>query len=218
LLLAKVDESVGLSLRSLAFTLLKGGEVTPLLFLGAGLVCSLIARVFLLIAAVRVGVGWTIGVLFPFGPLLFRLNYPEEARPGRIFRYATIGCLFGYFVTGPGPAYKRHMAEVKDASSASPIHFALEAKPSPKANKAKGASPVPGPSVQLAPTAEERRAANFQEFQRLRVWNDALRLKKRDLLHSDTEGNRLYEEELAQYNAALAKANAEKAAIATLPK
>jgi hypothetical protein len=38
-------------------------------------------------------------------------------------------------------------------------------------------------------------------------------LKKRDLLHSDVAGNEAYTVELAQYNAALAKATAEKNAL-----
>ena len=41
-----------------------------------------------------------------------------------------------------------------------------------------------------------------------------MRLQKRDLLHSDAEGNLVYNIELAQYNAALEKANAEKNALA----
>jgi hypothetical protein len=35
-------------------------------------------------------------------------------------------------------------------------------------------------------------------------------LKKRDLLHSDVKGNIAYDAELAQYEAALARATAEK--------
>ena len=38
---------------------------------------------------------------------------------------------------------------------------------------------------------------------------------KRDLLHSDSEGNRLYAIDLAAYNEALAKATAEKSALVT---
>ena len=60
---------------------------------------------------------------------------------------------------------------------------------------------------------EKRRDANAQEFERLRKWSEALRLRKRDLLRSDTQGNRLYEIDLAQYNAALAKANVERDAL-----
>jgi hypothetical protein len=67
--------------------------------------------------------------------------------------------------------------------------------------------------VQLVPDLEERRASITREAERLRVWNQALHLRKRDLLHSDTEGNRLYQIELAQYTDALQKAEAERAAV-----
>jgi len=60
---------------------------------------------------------------------------------------------------------------------------------------------------------DERRAANTREFARLNAWKDALRLRKRDLLNSDVAGNEAYTVELAQYNAALAKANAERSAL-----
>ena len=63
------------------------------------------------------------------------------------------------------------------------------------------------------PLTEERRAANEKEFQRLKKWSEALRLKKRDLLHSDTQGNIAYDAELSQYEAALAKATSEKQAL-----
>ncbi len=75
-----------------------------------------------------------------------------------------------------------------------------------------------GPQVELSPTTAERQAANAAEFERLRAWSEKLRLQKRDLLHSDVEGNRAYNLELSQYNAALEKANAEKAALAALAK
>jgi hypothetical protein len=64
----------------------------------------------------------------------------------------------------------------------------------------------------------ERQAVNSAEFERLRVWSEKLRLQKRDLLHSDTEGNRAYNAEVTQYEAALGKANAEKAALAESTK
>ena len=35
---------------------------------------------------------WVLGVLVPFGPVFFRLSYPEEARRSVHFRYATIAC------------------------------------------------------------------------------------------------------------------------------
>ena len=65
----------------------------------------------------------------------------------------------------------------------------------------------------LRTALEERRVENSREFQRLQAWSEALRLKKRDLLHSDVQGNIAYQAEFAQYNEALAKATAEKNAL-----
>jgi hypothetical protein len=62
---------------------------------------------------------------------------------------------------------------------------------------------------------EQRRAANATELERLRGIEAELKLRKRDLLHSDTEGNRIYAIDLAAYNEALAKATTEKNALAT---
>ena len=69
-------------------------------------------------------------------------------------------------------------------------------------------------SVSAAPTPSvaQRRAANATELERL---DAELKLRKRDLLHSDAEGNRLYAIDLAAYNEALAKATAEKNALVT---
>jgi hypothetical protein len=63
------------------------------------------------------------------------------------------------------------------------------------------------------PTLELRRAVNAQDFESLRKWAEQLRLRKRDLLHSDTEGNRQYQADLALYNDALVKAIAERNAL-----
>ena len=63
------------------------------------------------------------------------------------------------------------------------------------------------------PTIDQRRAINATELERLTAWSQALRLKKRDLLRSDVQGNLAYNAEVAEYNAALAKATAEKDAL-----
>lgn len=65
----------------------------------------------------------------------------------------------------------------------------------------------------VASNLEKRREDNEKEFVRLATWNKALKLKKRDLLNSDVQGNVFYEGELSQYNDALAKANTEKQAL-----
>jgi hypothetical protein len=64
-------------------------------------------------------------------------------------------------------------------------------------------------------TLDQRRATNAKELERLHGVEEQLKLRKRDLLHSDTEGNRLYAIDLASYNDALAKATAEKNALAS---
>jgi hypothetical protein len=61
---------------------------------------------------------------------------------------------------------------------------------------------------------EQRSAANAIELERLRGVESELKLRKRDLLHSDTEGNRVYAIDLASYNEALAKATTEKNVLA----
>jgi hypothetical protein len=178
--------------------------VAALAFLIIGIVCSLISRVLLFKAALSVSKGWAFGVLVPLGPLLFRLNYPEEARPSFMFRLATLPCFLVYVLLGPGPALKRDIWKSTHIS-AQPGGYALE-----KTKKSRG---QPGPTVQLTPSAEERRFSNTRDFDHLRAWGEALRLKKRDLLRSDAAGNAAYATEFAQYNAALEKAKAERALL-----
>ncbi len=187
--------------------------MSALVFLVIGLVCAVVSRILLLIAALDVSVWWALGVWLPFGPLLFRLNYPDLARSSMIFRFATLPCFFFYFVLGPGPSYHQRFSNLTQRSSALPGRYSLEGRG--PGGKARNSS---GPVVDTSPSVEDRRIANFREFQRLYAWSEALKLRKRDLLHSDTEGNRAYEIELAQYQAALAKANAERNELATLPK
>ena len=79
--------------------------------------------------------------------------------------------------------------------------------------------PVPSKKTNSAaaaptPTLDQRRAANARELERLRDVNEQLKLRKRDLLHSDTEGNHVYAIDLASYNDALAKVTAERNALA----
>jgi len=191
--------------------------VLPLVCLGIGLGCAIISRILLLIAAARISFWWMAGVLVPFGPLFFRLSYPEEAQSSRMFRLATVPCLFLYLMLGPGllaGAHGRSRLSQPQPNSTKLVHYGLEKSPA----IAKKASLEGGPVVQLAPSFQERLAQNAKEFERLQVWKEKLRLVKRDLLHSDTEGNRVYNLELAQYNDALAQASAEKTRLAPLPK
>jgi hypothetical protein len=181
--------------------------VAALVCLTIGLICALISRVLLLIAALDISVGWAIGVFLPFGPLLFRLSYPDAAQSSRWFRFATLGFLFFYILLGPsaliGPTYKPR-AHKQDTGRS----YAWEI-----ARKFTGKTDAKTKTDTR--TLEQRRVANAQEFERLKKWNEALRLQKRDLLKSDVEGNRAYNIDLEEYNAALTAANAEKAVLAT---
>jgi hypothetical protein len=196
-----------------ALALLERCPVSAFVFLIIGLVCAIISRILLFIAALGVSIWWALGVFLPFGPSLFRLNYPDLARSSMIFRFATLPCFFFYLVIGPGSAYQHHFSQVIELNSAQPVHYGLEVRG--RSRKGKNSA---GPIVETAPSLEERRAENFREFQRLNAWSEDLKLRKRDLLRSDDEGNRAYNLELAQYNAALEKAKAERSAIVTLPK
>jgi len=141
-----------------------------------------------------------LGIFLPFGPLLFRLSYPDLAPLSRTFRLIALPCILAYFVLRPGPPnYDKFFKYKSDkpVASAPANHYGLE-----KITK-----------VVAAPSLYDRRVANSKELQRLAEWEAALRLKKRDLLHSDVKGNRAYNAEVAEYNAALTKATAEKNAV-----
>jgi hypothetical protein len=171
--------------------------VVSLVFLGLGVICVLVGRILLIGAAFGVSVWWGLSIFLPFGPLFFRLSYPDLAPLSRTFRLVALPCLLAYFVLRPGPPDYDKFFKRKPIPSAPANHYGLE-KTSKKV---------------AAPTLEERRAANSQEFQRLTAWSEALRIKKRDLLHSDAQGNLAYNAEVAEYNAALAKATAERSGL-----
>ena len=177
-------------------------------FLGLAIVCALISRILLLIAAINISAGWAFGVFLPFGPLFFRLNYPEEARNSYLFRVATLLCVFGFVIYQPRMTLhlpKIHPTAAAPRLSKQAVGYAME-----KPDTSKKVTGTPTPTPPLA----ERRAANATELERLRGVEAELKLRKRDLLHSDTEGNRVYAIDLASYNDALAKAKAEKNALA----
>jgi len=181
--------------------------VAAYIFLALGLLCALIGRILLIGAAFRVSTWWGLGVFLPFGPLLFRLSYPDRALSSRKFLLATLPCILLYFVLGGASRsrlYDRRLFGPKTRVASTPLaHYALEG-PDRRAKSS-------GPIVELTPNLAERRAANAREFERLGAWSEKLRLQKRDLLHSDAEGNLVYNIELAQFSAALEKATAEKA-------
>src|SRR5437764_12951550 len=76
--------------------------MVSLVFLGLAIVCALISRILLLIAAIDISAWWALGVFLPFGPLFFRLNYPEQAHNLYLFRVATLLCIFGFVVMRAG--------------------------------------------------------------------------------------------------------------------
>jgi hypothetical protein len=169
--------------------------VISYVFLGIGIICILIGRILLLSAAFGVSVWWGLGIFLPFGPLLFRLSYPDLAPMSRTFRLVALPCILAYFILRPGPPnYDKFFKQIKSVPSGPANHYATEKHPDRTA-------------------LEESRAANDREFNRLTEWSEALHLKKRDLLRSDVQGNAAYDSEAAAYNAALAKANAEKSKL-----
>jgi hypothetical protein len=168
--------------------------VACIVFLVIGIVCILIGRILLIGAAFSVSVGWGLGIFLPFGPTLFRISYPELAPWSRTFRLIALPCILAYFIFRPGPPNYDRFFKQNSVASAPANHYSLE-----KISK-----------VVAAPTLEKRREANEREFARLTAWSQSLKLKKRDLLNSDVQGNVFYAGEVAQYNEALTKANAEK--------
>lgn len=174
-----------------------------------GLLCAFISRALLVFGAFSVSFWWGLGIFLPFGPAIFRHTYPDQSHGSRKFGIAALPCFFLFVALGgfsylPGSSGSRF--SILDTSRL--LAYARENKP-PVLQTQKAATAPTAP-----PNLEERLVANYREFQHLNAWREALRLRKRDLLHSDVEGNRAYEIELAQYNAALARANSEKEALA----
>ena len=158
--------------------------MAALIFLAIGLLCMLIGRILLIGAAFGVSVWWGLGIFLPFGPLLFRLSYPDLAPVSRTFRLVALPCILGYFVLRPASLSGSHFDQFfkhKEVPSAPANHYGLEK------------------IAIAAPSLEERRAVNVKELERLTAWSEALRLKKRDLLHSDVQGNIAYNAEVAEY-------------------
>jgi hypothetical protein len=109
---------------------------------------------------------------------------------------------------GVTPSSYRHKGGHDKPAKAEPMQYAVE-KPMPVSRLV-----ISAPTPRSTPTLDQRRAANAKELQQLRAWGEQLRLRKRDLVRSDTQGNRFYAIDLALYNDALAKATAEQKALA----
>jgi hypothetical protein len=180
--------------------------VVALLCLIAGLLCGVVSRILLTTAAFRISLWWGVGVFLPFGPLFFRLSYPVEAANSRIFRLATLACIFFFVAFGgikPG-FYPHKMSGRHQPVTRSPPGYASE-RPVPITPMA-----ISTPMVRLTPSLNERYAANARQLEQLRVWGEQLRLRKKDLRPDDAEGNRVYAIDFSMYNDALARATAER--------
>jgi len=176
----------------------------PLVLLILAIASALISRFLLLRAAFGLSVWWGLGIFFPFGPIFFRLCHPEEARQARLFGLAALALTFFYLLSAPSIVPTGRFGTGKSAGAIT-NKFTLPFRD----HLFFGAKPTPLPTPAPTPTLAERRAANAKELAQLRQWNEQLRIKKRDLLHSDVDGNRQYESELASYNAAYTRAVAE---------
>jgi hypothetical protein len=198
-------------LRGSGISVAKCKGVAPLIFLGLAVLCGLIARILLITSAFGISKKWGFGVFLPFGPMFFRRHYPDEVRRARKFQLATLPCIFIYVIISPelipstqvgltriGPPGQQKYALVAGSHT---FAFGGYAKEAP---------------AKKQPSLAERRQANGAEFERLRLWSEKLRLRKRDLLNADEQGALAYNRDANDYNAALDKANAEKFALAVL--
>ena len=185
----------------------------PLILLGLAFVSFLISRILLVRAAFRFSIWWGLGIFAPFGPMLFRFCHPDKARQAWLFGLAALALTFFYVLSAPSimPAIDRFGMPTEKTTAAKAKKFALPFKD----HLFFGAKPTPVPVATPAPTPtlQERLVANAREIAKLRQWNEELRVQKRDLLHSDVEGNRRYAVEFASYNAEWAKAVAERTAL-----
>ena len=181
--------------------------------LGVGLLCAFVGRALIIAAAFRISWGWGIGVRLPFGPMAFRLKYPENTRRARPFLLAALPCFILSILLGSGTGLARmprsFFQKTPAPASMPATGYALE-----KPGTSRKSNDVLAP-LRTGPAIEERRAANARELERLAIKDKELKLRKRDLLRSNVEGNAIYACDLAEYNAALAKANAEKNEFAT---
>jgi hypothetical protein len=184
------------------------------LFLAIGLLCAVFARILLASAAFGISIWWGLGVFLPFGPMIFRLSYPDLAYSSRMFGLATLPCVLLYFILGPGETALHYHHKVRHTQRpGAATGYAMESS----GRRAKG-GPNSSPSKAGAANLAARAVALDREFERLRAWSEKLRLEKRDLLHSDVDGNHAYVLELERYNAAVKKANSEKMALLTAPR
>ncbi|MDB6150894.1 MAG: hypothetical protein JWQ44_2342, partial [Chthoniobacter sp.] len=208
----------------------------PLVFLLAGVVCSLIGRGLLIRAAFSVGKGWGISVLLvPLAPLFFRWNYKELALQGRHWRTATVACTAIFCVTGGSGSLSDipskwtsngDLAEAEDApalSTAGSNRFLarIAGLVAPSDSSVPSAL-VPGATLEHAPEAAsavrvvstpERLAANQREFARLVDVYAGLKQERGYLRKADVPAITAFNAQAAKYQADLATARAEQAEL-----
>lgn len=179
-----------------------------LIALVIGSLCALTSRAMLVVAAFTVSFWWGLGIFLPFGPAIFRHTYPDQSHWSKKVGFATLPCFALYIMLGGFSPMTQSSANRFSIMDPSPlVAYAKEHKaPTSRTQKA-----APAPAA--TPSLEARRDANVKEFEGLRKWGDALRLRKRDLLRSDIEGNRSYDLDFTLYNDALAKATAQRSVI-----
>lgn len=187
--------------------------MAALVFLLLGVLCGLISRGLLIKAAFGISKKWGFGVFVPFGPLFFRLSYADEARRARMFQLATLPCIFLYVMISPEMLPSTRVGLVKIGPPGRE-HYALAAGSYTLKLPGYGTETAVAPSKQ--PSVEERRVANDREYLRLRQMSEELRVRKRDLLNTDTEGAVAYNKLAEEYNVALDKYNAEKLSLTLL--
>ena len=131
--------------------------MAALIFLAIGLLCILIGRFLLIRAAFGISIWWGLGIFLPFGPLLFRLNYPDLAPLSKTFRLVALPCILAYFVLRPGAMSGSQFDKFfkhKEVPSGPANHYGLEK------------APQKGP----VPSLVNRRLANNRELERLNAW------------------------------------------------
>ena len=174
----------------------------------------MISRIMLFVAAVRISAGWALGVWLPFGPLCFRRTFPDQSRASAPFRTLTILCFGIYVLLGLGSKsipYLRNPQASAPTESPQATGYAIER--SDDSEDSEDSEKSAKTHVSLG----DRRAANAKELDRLAKWSEDLKLKKRDLLRSDIQGNKDYEGELAEYTEAFTKATAERESLGLPP-
>ncbi len=187
----------------------------PVVFLLLAALCGLVSRCLLIKAAWCVSKRWRFGIFLPFGPYFFRRQYPEDVQRARMFQLAAIPFVFIYVLVSPELIPDTRVKFVRVGPPGQEKH-ALSVGGHVFSFGGKVAEPTMKPQQVETVSTEERRVAHEREMKRLAEWSDALRIRRRDLLKSDVEGARAYDRDATAYNAALAKATAENATLASL--